>query len=321
MDDNLNKCKINPSFFDRYFVKNGINAYAAQILQFMLWRRGKFLNPVNKDTYINKLISEELINFYEKNELNIPMLQFALTTKCTLSCRDCNALIPNFKSSKHFEYVFSDFKYDLDKILTVVNKIRRFILLGGEPLLNKDFPAILEYCAQKDKIDSIEIITNGTLIPSAELLKVLRRVNDKVYIHFSNYSKNKELNNVLKYEQISAMLKAHGIKYQMANDLQWNREDRDLTDRDYPIEVLKKMYGDCWFKGCLQVMNGKICTCPRASATTELIPDSIPVADYIDIRSNQNLYRSFVDFFSRDYVAACRYCVRTGENVLPALQS
>jgi organic radical activating enzyme len=320
MKEIINKYGITQTFFDRYFVKNGINAYAAKFLQFILWHRGPFLNPMHKARNIDKLIFEEIENFYNTGEFNIPMLQFVVTTRCTLNCRDCNALIPYFKSHGHVSYTLEEFRQDIDAICAVAKKIRRFILLGGEPLLHKDFPVMVEYCAQKPAIDAIEIITNGTLMPAGNMLDVLRRWKDKAYVHFSNYSKNKKLQNVLKYQDIKLTLKESGIKYQMADDLVWNREDAHLTDRGYSCDFLKKMYADCWFKGCLQAMNGKVCTCPRSSATTELYHEKIPYTDYINLRDSKDLKQEFIDFYHKNYVEACRYCVRTCEQVMPALQ-
>jgi organic radical activating enzyme len=316
MQQLIKKYAIEKGFFGRYFVRNGINHYAFKVLEFMLWRRGTFLNPIKKDQYISQFIAEEIENFYEKNELNIPMLQFALTTKCTLKCKDCNALIPQFNTHGHLSYTFDELARELDVVCNAASKIRWFILLGGEPLINKDLPQMAAYCAQKNNIGAVEIITNGTIMPSMKLLEVCKKYNNKIYFHFSNYSKNEALKSILKYDEIIAVLKENSVKHKMSDDSIWNAEDTSLADRGYCEQRLKTMYEDCWFKGCAQVLNGKIATCPRASAAAELIN----MNDYIDLKNSKNLKKDFIDFYKKDSSEACRYCVRIGKRVTPAIQ-
>jgi organic radical activating enzyme len=315
--------KITPTFFKRYFKQNAENRYVISQLEFMLWRRGRFIKPHEKVNIIDKFIAEEIENFYENDNISIPRLQFAITTKCTLKCRDCNGLIPEFRENKnsHIDSTFMEFKQDFDIIMNVVKNIRRFLLLGGEPLLNKDFPEIVDYTARNSGIKVIEIVTNGTLLPSSQLLDVAREHSDKIYFHLSNYSKNIKICNILKYDSFITILKKYNIKYQMSNDLIWNREV-PLRKREYTIDELKTMFNCCYLKWCTQVLSGRLSLCPRLSAGYELGQSESFSDESINLGSgSKDIFRDkLINFYKKEYFEGCRSCIRLEEQVIPAIQ-
>jgi organic radical activating enzyme len=319
----ITKYKVATPFLRRYFRQNAENKYLITQLEFMLWRRGQFIKPYEKVNNLDKFIAEEIENFYEKNELAIPRLQFVVTTRCTLKCRDCNGLIPEFRENKnsHLDLTFKEFKQDFDVIMNTVKYIRRFLLLGGEPLLNRDFTKIIDYTARHSGIKVIEIVTNGTLLPSRQLLDVTRKYSDKIYFHLSNYSKNIKIRNILKYDSFISILKKYNIKYQMSNDLVWNRE-ASLKQREYTLDKLKTMFNSCYLKGCTQILSGRLSLCPRLSAGYELGQVEIFADESINLRnSNEVIIRDkIINFYKKEYFEACRSCIRLEEQVMPAIQ-
>ena len=83
MKELLEKYNISKSFYNRYFELNAINRLGNELFRFMNFKEGKFINPMKKQQYIEDYIKEEVINFFEKDELNIPQIEFCLTTQCT----------------------------------------------------------------------------------------------------------------------------------------------------------------------------------------------------------------------------------------------
>ena len=106
--------KISKTFYNRYFELNAINRLGNELFRFMNFKEGKFINPMKKDEYIKQYVEEEIQNFYEKHELNIPQIEFCLTTQCSLKCKDCCALMPSFNQKGHIKMSVDEFKKSLD---------------------------------------------------------------------------------------------------------------------------------------------------------------------------------------------------------------
>ena len=191
MQATLKKENISKVFYKRYFEQNALNRLGMEMLKFMWFKEGKFINPLKKNDIIKQYIDEEIEN-YNNGIINIPQIEFCITTKCTLKCKDCCALIPQLDKVKHSEMSFEDFKLQLDKICDSVDLIRHLVILGGEPLINPELPRMLEYAAQNEKIFLIQLISNGTMMPSQKLLEVMNKYNNRVYFYMSNYQDNPE---------------------------------------------------------------------------------------------------------------------------------
>lgn len=66
-----------------------------------------------------------------------------------------------------------------------------FRLQGGETFLVRDLPKIVDYACSKKQIQHLQIVTNGTILPSPELLRAMK--NPKVLLSVSDYSCNEDL--------------------------------------------------------------------------------------------------------------------------------
>ena len=146
-----------------------------------------------RDFWVNK---SSLVHFvYETN------------TQCTLKCKECHSYMPYFKS--HYMVDFDTFKKEIDKLLKSVDLICSFRLQGGETLLVKDLAKIIEYACSKKQIQHIQVISNGTIIPSEDLLKAMK--NPKVLFSLSDYSCNEAIKNRLKYDEILKLCQLNGV--------------------------------------------------------------------------------------------------------------
>jgi organic radical activating enzyme len=318
----IQKYDIENSLMNRYFMQNAENRFTMIQLEFMLWRRGRFIRPNEKSTLLDQFLIEEIANYYEHGEINLPQLQFAATTRCTLRCKDCNAMIPEFENNgvAQIDLTFTEFKQQFDKIMSAVSKVRRFMLIGGEPLINKELADIVDYCATHEGISTVEIITNGTIIPSENLLEVLKEHGQKVYFHLSNYSGNKVLLPRLKYSKIIEILKVNGIRHQMSMNLDWNKEI-PLQLHSYTETELQSMFDTCWLKRCLQVLGGRLSLCPRLSSGYSLGILSPPEGELIDLGPDADLLPEIIlNFFKKSVFKSCQYCVRINERIDPAIQ-
>ena len=46
----------------------------------------------------------------------------------------------------------------------------------------------------------------------------------------------------------------------------------------------------------------------------------VNVDDYIDLRTTTDLKKDFIEFYNKDYLKACEYCILSDVKVKPALQ-
>ena len=314
---NLSKEKIGIGFYNRYFKQNAESRYGVEMANFLYFRKGKFLNPRKKDEYIEQYTKEEIENFFDKGELNIPHITFCITTKCSLSCKNCSSLIPKFDNETHIDMSVDEFKSSLDKICSVASKIRRLVFLGGERLLHKEFDKILEYACSKENIDLVEIITNGTVIPNKSVLETIRKFNKKAYFYISNYSTNKALLHRLKHEEIRAALKEYNIKMQIVDVIGWFKE-YGFTKEPSDTAVTTERFNKCFCSHSTHALNSKIYICSKASCAIEL--GLVDVDDYIDINNSKDLIQDFINFYNKNYLKACEYCILSDETIFPALQ-
>ena len=92
----------------------------------------------------------------------ITYLRLAVTDRCNLRCQYCMPAhgidIVDRKELLTFKEM-----YRITRVLSElgVNKVR---LTGGEPFVRKDFVNFLEMLSFNDKLDEINITTNGALI-------------------------------------------------------------------------------------------------------------------------------------------------------------
>ena len=92
----------------------------------------------------------------------ITYLRLAVTDRCNLRCQYCMPAhgidIVNRKELLTYKEM-----YRITRVLSAlgVNKVR---LTGGEPFVRKDFVSFLEMLSFNDKLDEINITTNGALI-------------------------------------------------------------------------------------------------------------------------------------------------------------
>lgn len=105
-------------------------------------------------------------------ERNYTSIRLEITSKCNLNCKYChNSLYNNSEDDMSTEEIIK-----LVKKLNERNKIKKILLTGGEPLLNRDVCKIIStFTSMGIKLD---MVTNGTLI-TEKYLKELEKAGLK----------------------------------------------------------------------------------------------------------------------------------------------
>ncbi|MDL2217840.1 radical SAM protein [Christensenellaceae bacterium OttesenSCG-928-M15] len=106
--------------------------------------------------------------------------------RCTLNCRDCMQRVPLRKSKDVPLQVLFD---DLEALFQNISFVGEMSIIGGEPLIHRDFEKFLLHLASNyhEKIGSLVITTNGTITPTKDTLELCR--NAGIFISISDYGK------------------------------------------------------------------------------------------------------------------------------------
>lgn len=257
---------------------------------------------------------------YLFGKIDIPQLEFNLTTKCTLRCKHCSNFIPQLQGNEHCPISIEEFKLQLTNLLKSANKIRNLLLLGGEPLLVKNLEEYLEFAASKNKVEKVWIVTNGTLLLSDKLIETAKKYRNKTVIWLSNYSKNEELKSKLKHDKILQQIKDAQLDYDYVEDLNWGYTSPIGTEK--LRDDSKEYFREC-SNNCVAVFGGKIYVCPRAGVFDLKGIYTPAESETIDLNKTVTK-KQLKDFYSKESFSACNYCTviedRAKGKVIPALQ-
>lgn len=261
---------------------------------------------------------ENYIKAAQGSDLTIIHLGFCVSERCSLKCRDCSFLMQYYEHPQNIDLGY--YKPALDRFLETVDYIAEFRIYGGEPFMNPDMYKLLEWYKDCEKINTLSIYTNGTIIPPRHTLDCMK--NKKVKVHISNYGHNMD-----KVEKLIAVLEQENITYFVRKYDMWQQAG-DLSYRNYSIEKLEDIFAKCFATNCYSFLKGKFYACPRAAHAVNLgaMPDvKNDRVDFTDeslsIEELQNQLRNLMH--ERKFITACQYCDGLDnhvEGVEPAVQ-
>lgn len=247
-------------------------------------------------------------NLIDSNELIIGCLDLCITTKCNQKCKGCSSLIPLYKSPSNveLELILSS----LEKLFSIINRIIRVHVLGGEPFLHPQLTQIIEYLNEKKEVDEVIVLTNGTVAPKEPRLYAALK-NPKNRVRISSYDlmaeKVKKTVDTFEKYRINYYVKRYGKDAE-----HWYEcggfELRNRTD----IE-LKEQYKNCKVEW-MSLLKGSLYPCPRAAHSIDLglqpsKDNCIPLMD--DSIAQEELKNRIINFaFNSDYYPACNRCDR-----------
>ena len=265
----------------------------------------------------NKPIFGEKLNVLFKvlkSFLGVKYLEIPITTACTLKCIDCANLMQYYCS----EYNYSKTKVGtintreiidaMDNLLKCVDYIEELHILGGEPFLNKDIYKILQYVIAEKRIKNITVVTNGTLIPSQEIIELLREKRCEIFI--SNYGSYSS-----KIDDVSRLCSIRGVRCKVLNNSQWYQsggvESRHRTENE-----LKKQYSRCK-EFCRSLLNGRLFICPRSAHGTDLGIVNDSNVNLLELTSRRSKRKELLELENLNYILMCNYCNEGTDEYVP----
>ena len=270
----------------------------------------------NRQFFQAELISM-IFEVYIKDWISLDRVEIFMTSMCSLKCEKCIAYIPYFKEKTIIP--IETLKNDADILFEKVDYIRKYKVLGGEGLMYPQLSSFVEYVCSRygAQIESFRIGTNGTIIPSAELLDVCRKHN--VILDISDYTI--KIGNVSKIEKVKQICQEVGVNVDI------KRTGEQWLDMGFPKKLpgeknemqLQKHFSNCAMF-CRNFNDGRLYYCCSNFAAVKAGLYPFNENDCFDFRrsfSKKELLEYEAGFSDRGYTTFCKVCRGCSDEVNP----
>ena len=251
--------------------------------------------------------------------------------RCNLNCKHCAAYAPYLKNK--LERSNDEIMKGVERFYNIVDKVEWFTILGGEPLIYKDLPDLLErLLAYKDRFEKVQIITNGTIVPSDELINVIKKYGEKFYSFFiDDYGPDLSK----KIPEIEEVLKKYDVPYFVRD---YHTEDMhcggwidlgDMRHEQHTWEEAQNVFDKCGIRKvglCSMIADTIWYPCDQVFRRLDL-GQKVASSDYIDFTDESLTVEQQREKFRKIYddkcLETCKYCAGYCEDsvrVRPALQ-
>ena len=164
------------------------------------------------------------------------------------------------------------------EILNKSDEINEIRIIGGDPLMNKNFHLITKKAAEYKNINKVVIYTNGTICPSEEKIEAIK--NDKVFVFITTYGSLSR-----SVSKLTQLLDKHNIQYNNQPAYGWT-DCASIETHERNDKLNKKIFQHCCAKHFTTMTDGKLFRCPFSANVERL--NAIPSApsDYVSINAN-----------------------------------
>ena len=253
-----------------------------------------------------------VIYTYLYNKIFVELAQICLTERCTLTCKKCAHAC--YAVTKDAEDMPLEMVYkSADSFFLKVDYVQEFVLIGGEPLLYNELFESIEYIGERyrKQMDVFSITTNGTILPSEEVLQACKKYD--VTFRISNYSL--QLPKLRKhYMRLINALEEYGISYSFGEEeREWMDFGFECVNREGTEEELIKVFSSC-NTPCREVRGNKYYYCVMARSVSENLGLNVGKDDYLDLDKligddyKKELLEFSLGYSHKGYLDMCRYC-------------
>ena len=234
-----------------------------------------------------------------RREVVISQMSSSITSRCTLNCQHCNVFMPYYK--EHYDTTVEELMRDMDLLFERVDYLTSYFVFGGEPLLNKNLPEMLTgiYGKYHNRIGYMQIITNGTVVPSSELLEACKAC--KVKIRLSDYTRQVPYDK--KLAEVKEALNKSGVDWSMGVYDTWLSLEFPAVKKVIAknSEDAKKHMLAC-SQGCHMVGDGRLYYCGALCNAQRCGLWQVREGDYVDLQKSEGS-------LEQDKLRVLRYCL------------
>ena len=188
------------------------------------WNAFEQLAP--KQQYRFRRLAQEIRQVLppENTGLCLHALDIVLTERCNLKCKCCEVLVPHFNTKIKARHLpLAQLIRETDEMFDKFGFIRDIHVLGGEPFIYPQVAEYMQYLKQhRDKIGSLYVITNGTVVPKQSVIDAIKEAD--AFVMISDYD---ELSR--KKDEIVKAMQDNGVGVQITN-YPWFYENQLVYD-------------------------------------------------------------------------------------------
>ena len=243
-------------------------------------------------------------HYCDSEHLTLNTLDFVITERCSLRCRECSNLMQFYEKPQNFS--LSALKQQITRLLSVYDEVYELRLLGGEPFVHPEMKEIIGFLNGENAIKRLCIYTNATILPGDDIFAVMAK-GGKTWFSVSDYH---ELSRNL--APMTDKLETFGIGYELKPVDYWTRCASFEKHNRTPLEN-KRIFYECCAKDLLTLLNGRLYPCPFIANAMNL--QGIPAAqcDYVDLMADKDpeeLRKELrAKLKNRSCYVSCDYCI------------
>ena len=249
----------------------------------------------------NKVATTIKLNdlYFDDSKTYLKSLDVVITTKCSMNCESCANLMQYYVAQKNTD---EDILKAVKILSENVDHISEYRIIGGEPLMNKNWAKITKGVIDQDPNRSVYIYSNGTICPKDEQLEIFHGKKLNFYLtDYDDLSRN--------MEKVVKILTKHGIGFYRKPAGNWVDCSR-IKKHNRSTKQLKQVFKECCATALYTLLSGKLYTCPFIANASNLkaIPDN--KADYVDLFSGSEKLKNKISKLvkMKNFFPACDFC-------------
>jgi organic radical activating enzyme len=253
--------------------------------------------------YMRKKIENAMkINqiYFDDTKTYLRSLDIVITTKCSMKCESCANLMQYYKNASSTD----------DKILEAVKRvsdnvdhISEYRIIGGEPLMNKNWAKITKSIFDQDPTRTVYIYSNATICPKESDLDLIKDKN--IYFYITDYDElSKNMDSTIK------TLEKNNIPYFRKPAGNWV-DCSQIRKHNRTPKRLKQVFKECCAKFIFTILSGKLYTCPFIANADQLKAIPMTNADYVDLldKSDEKIKAKITKLVKmKNFFPACDFC-------------
>jgi len=239
----------------------------------------------------------------DESFLQLKCIDIMITEKCSMKCKDCANLMQYYVRPENadLKILFNS----LDNLMTAIDHLYEFRVLGGEPFMNKEINKIINKLLSYKNFSNIVIYSNATIVPKNENLMCLK--NDKIAVEITNYGESLSRN----HEKVVETYKGNNIKFRTKGPGEWTESGKLKFYKRTP-EELQRTFDNCCVKNTTTLLDGILYRCPFAANATKLKAIPLISEEVVDLKKagsakeNRENFKKF--FHNNKPIKACTFC-------------
>ena len=272
---------------------------------------------------VDFFLIEEFISvyyLYKYDKVYFLNISFLPSTACNLKCRHCLNFNPF--AEKFYVREWEALKEDVDLFFSHVDFIMQFHVSGGEPMLYRYTADLIRYIDGRygKRIGTLRMATNGTVVPSDEMLEKLSKCRIEVVV--DDYRKAVPQYRE-QFDELIQKLEQYEIKYYINKVDSWVDLAPEKTD-------YSSMTEDQLIQHRTELRDGRLFGCNYAAyAAVAGIAGEEDAEESYDLRSHsadkkKELIEFRLGYSDKGYTNFCRKCrgftAHNTDAVEPAVQ-